>query len=138
MKLKLIIIGKGAEEKKLKKISGPNITFLGEITDEELIKYYEECRGFIYPAHEDFGIAVVESLRMGKPVIAYNSGGAVETVIHEKTGLLFSPQTKEALIAALQRFSKLTFKPQDAITQAEKFSKDRFKKAFLKTVENCL
>lgn len=127
----LKVIGTGSEERRLKSLAGKSITFLGSLTDQELVKYYSESKGLLFPGHEDFGITVVEAQMHGKPVLAYGKGGATETIINEKTGLLFYPQTDEAFTKALMQFEKMTFDPKLARENAEKFQFKNFRKKFL-------
>ena len=94
----LIVIGTGAEKKYLQKIAGPNISFVGFVTDQQLIKLYGQARALIYTAiEEDFGLVPVEAMSCGVPVIAFASGGVKETVVHKKTGLLFEPDLADWL-----------------------------------------
>lgn len=130
----LVVIGTGAEEKKLKNIAKPNIHFLGQLTDEAIVGYYQKCVAVIFPTEEDFGIVPLEAQACGKPVIAYRQGGATETVIEGKTGEFFDQQTVESLKAVLLKFNPEKYQPTDCRKQAERFSKERFKKEFLRTV----
>lgn len=130
LKIPLVIVGTGWQMEKLKSQAGPTISFVGQLTDEMLVLYYQKCRALIFPQEEDFGIAVVETLAAGKPVIAYNRGGATEIVRKGKTGLFFSQQTSASLIRALQRFDHEHFKPEDCQENAERFSKSRFMREF--------
>ena len=128
--LPLKIVGTGVEIGRLKRIAKKNIEFLGQLTDEELIRYYQGCQAVIYPQEEDFGLVPLEAQACGKPVIAFSGGGALETVIEGKTGEFFWPQTAEALIKSLNSLRCLKFKEEDCRKQAEKFSKEKFKKEF--------
>lgn len=132
--LSLKIIGTGTEEKKLNRLAGKTVEFLGNLTDEELIRYYKGCKALIFPGSEDFGISIVEAQSFGKPVIAYKKGGALETVVEGKTGEFFTPQTTKALIAVLQEFNTKNYKEKDCIINAEKFGFDKFKKRFMEFV----
>jgi glycosyltransferase involved in cell wall biosynthesis len=134
----LIIVGKGSEGRKLKKISKKNIQFAGEVSEEKLIEYYANAKALIMPQEEDFGIVAVEAQSVGTPVIAFKAGGALNTVVEGKTGIFFEKQTTEGLIKAVQRFSRLTINSSDCRNQAEKFSKERFKKEFNQMVAECL
>lgn len=134
----LKIVGVGREVRTLKKKGKSNIEFLGQLTDEELIGYYQNCQAVIYPQEEDFGLVPLEAQACGKPVIAFSGGGALETVVEGKTGTFFGEQTSEPLLRALRKFEELGenyFKQEDCRRQAEKFSKERFKKEFKNLVE---
>lgn len=135
LNLNLFIVGAGREEKYLRSIGGPKIKFLGHLTDQELAKVYAGCRAVIFPAEdEDFGIVPVEAMSFGKPVIALRSGGVVETVIDGKTGLFFDKPTVNSLVKSLKKFKSLRFKTSDCRAQAQKFSKQRFKKEIKKFI----
>ena len=94
--LPLIIVGNGPEKKKLMKIANKNIIFLNYQTDFEIKKLMESCRAFVYAGIEDFGIAPVEAMAAGAPIIALKKAGILDTVkcINSKnkisTGLLFN------------------------------------------------
>ena len=118
-----------------KKDAGPNIEFLGEVTEKEKWELMKYAKGFIYPSeHEDFGIVPVEAMAAGTPVIALGQGGPLETIVEGKTGIFFNERTPESLIAAVKKFEGMKFKSEDCINQAKKFSKDRFKKEMLEFI----
>lgn len=105
------------------------VEFLGEVNDEEKMKLMAGARAFIFAGEdEDFGIVPVEAMSVGTPVIAYKSGGVLETVIDGKTGIFFDKLTVESLKNAIKRFEKMKIKPEDCIKQTEKFSEERFKR----------
>jgi glycosyltransferase involved in cell wall biosynthesis len=133
--LPLTIVGTGREYARLKALAGPTITFVQNLTDEALSRYYQDCTALLYTAHEDFGIAVVEAQSFGKPVIAYGMGGATETVKKGVTGEFFYTQTKEALGDVLKEFKPEKYDPKDCRDQAEKFSQARFMKEFKMQIE---
>lgn len=122
----------------IKKAKG-SIEFLGQVTDEELAKLYKGAKAFLALAKdEDFGITPVEAMSAGTPVIAFNGGGYKETVLDKKTGLLFDEYTTDGLIKAIQQFESASWRmkinPKDCMEQAQKFSKERFKKEIKKFV----
>jgi len=138
LQLPLKIVGEGSWEKELKSKAGPTIEFLGNVTDEELITYYQNSKALIFPAKEDFGLTIIEAQSFGKPVIAFRGGGAQETIIEGKTGYFFDQQTVAALVTALQDFDKFSFDPKASRKQAEKFSEEKFRKQFLSLVKKLI
>lgn len=135
LNLPLKIIGTGKEEKNLKKIAGPSITFLGNVTDQALSLYYKNCNALIFPGTEDFGLTILEAQKYGKPVIAYKAGGALETIKEGKTGLFFTSPETSSLTRALQNFDNYQFDSQACKEQAASFSFKNFKNKFLALVE---
>jgi glycosyltransferase involved in cell wall biosynthesis len=136
LKLPLKVVGQGKEEAYLHSIAGPTIEFTGAVSDSELIRLYEGARAFIFCAlDEDFGMAPVESMGHGVPVIALGEGGVLETVIDGKTGILFHKPTAESLISAIKKFEKAKIEVNTCIAQAKKFSKERFQRELEAFVE---
>jgi glycosyltransferase involved in cell wall biosynthesis len=135
---RLYVVGSGSEEEKLKRMAKKNIKFMGQIEDRKLIGLYRNAKALIMPQKEDFGIVAVEAQSMGVPVIAYRKGGAVDTIIEGKTGILFSEQTTISLIDAVKKFEKTDFMISDLLSNSEKFSKNIFRKKFLELVKSVL
>ena len=106
----LIIVGKGPEKKDLEKIANKNIKFLGFQKDSEIKELMENCRAFIYAGIEDFGIAPVEAMAAGSPIIAYGKAGILDTVncitsnSENPTGLIYKDQSQDALKDCVQYF----------------------------------
>lgn len=128
----LVVIGDGPAMAELKQIAKPNVTFLKNPPDSVVSDYLQRCKAFIFPAEEDFGITVVEAQAAGAPVIAYGRGGCTETVIHDKTGVLFQQQTVNHLVEAVQYFEghQSQFIPEVIRCHAETFSESRFREEF--------
>jgi glycosyltransferase involved in cell wall biosynthesis len=136
---KLKIIGEGPEKKKLKKlVKNNNIEFIGAVDNDLLKKYYCKAKALIFPAEEDFGIVPVEAQSCGTPVIAYGKGGALETVINNETGIFFDYQTSEALLIAIDNFSKKMFNNRLLKENSKKFSKMNFKKEIIKFIDKSI
>lgn len=131
----LKIAGIGPEAKRLKKMSGGNIEFLGLISDKELAFMYTHARAFIFPQEEDFGITPLEAMASGRPVIAYRGGGALETIKEGETGMFFNEQTKESLVSVLNKFRADDFDPVKCREQAKKFDTPVFKEKILKALK---
>ena len=125
---KLLVIGEGPDEMKIKAKAAANIEFLGYQSDEKLSEYMQKARAFVFAAEEDFGIMVVEALSCGTPVIAYNKGGIKDTVIEGKTGILFNEQTPSSIIDAVKRFEKEgdKFEPAGLSAFAKEFDRQNF------------
>lgn len=130
---RLIIVGEGSQEKKLKKMAGENVQFYSKLTDEELGYLYSQAQALIMPQEEDFGYVSLEAQAFGCPVIAYKKGGAVETVIDKKLGIFFDQQSKRSLLSALERFNKISYNLKREIQENNKRNLDRFsKKEFIR------
>jgi glycosyltransferase involved in cell wall biosynthesis len=113
----------------LREMAGPTIEFLGEVTDKRKWKLMAGAKAYIFPAElEDFGITPVEAMAAGAPVIAFRSGGVMESVVDGKTGIFFNKANTDSLTKAIKKFEKSKIKPEDCIKQAKKFSTERFKK----------
>jgi glycosyltransferase involved in cell wall biosynthesis len=141
LKLPLKVFGRefSGYGKELHEFAGPTVEFLGEVSDEKKWELYQGAKAFFFPAEdEDFGIMPVEAMSVGTPVIAYESGGVKETVVDGKTGVFFDRLTTESLSVTLNRFEKLNLKAEDCAQQAQKFSKERFKKEIKEFVESKL
>ncbi|CAN5335677.1 glycosyltransferase family 4 protein [soil metagenome] len=122
----LIVVGDGPQRAALEQMAGPTVKILGRRPDAEIQSYFERCRAFIFPGHEDFGITPVEAMACGKPVIALKKGGALETVIEGKTGIFFEEINEEALLAAVKSIESTTWIPAQIRAHAEQFSEARF------------
>lgn len=102
---RLVVIGTGDEESRLKAMAGPTVEFKGGgLSDEEVRGYYLRAKAFLFPGEEDFGITPVEAQSAGTPVLAFGRGGACETVEDGRTGLLFHAQTVESLAECIEKF----------------------------------
>jgi glycosyltransferase involved in cell wall biosynthesis len=119
--LSLKISGSGEEASKQQLRSKENIEFLGRVSDEELSKLFSEAKAFIFPPEEDFGMIPVEAMSAGCPVIAYGSGGALESVVDGQTGVFFDTQTSQSLIEAVKRFETMTFDEKTVRARAAEF-----------------
>lgn len=127
--VRLVVVGGGPEESHLRAIAGPNVTFAGRVSDNELPEYYRRARALIYPGTEDFGITALEAMACGRPVLAYRSGGATETVVEGITGAFFDEPTAKSLARVLSEHEDARYNSGDIRTHAERFSKKAFREA---------
>jgi len=135
---KLVIVGDGRDRAALEAAAGPNVTFLGRQSPAKLRDLMRGCRAFLFPGLEDFGIAPVESLAAGRPVIAYAGGGALDTVVPGVSGEHFAGQSVESLLAVLEKFDPSAYDPAACRRQAEKFGRDVFRRKLLNFIAGVL
>ena len=129
---KLIVIGSGSQLRKLKMNAPKNVNFVENVSNVQKFRILKGALGLIQASKEDFGISVVEAQALGIPVLAYDEGGARETVLdmnksNKPTGLLFKYQNEDSLIQAILEFSKIKFDPKDCKNHAKKFSAGNFR-----------
>ena len=136
---KLVVIGEGPEHKKLVKMAKDSglIEFLPLMDKKQLAKYIAGAKGYLFPSLEPFGIAPVEALAVGCPVIAFSEGGSRDYIIDGKNGTFFSEQTAKSLAEAILRFEKIKFNREKVAKTAKSFSVDRFKKEMMDFVKKC-
>ncbi len=135
---KLVVVGEGAELPRLKRMAGPNIQFLGRQPSDAIAGLYSKCRALIFPGVEDFGIVPLEAMASGRPVIAFGKGGALETVVHGKTGLLYQDASPAGLQNAVAEFESMSgiFQPDEIRAHALRFSTEVFKKNISAFIES--
>ena len=126
----LKIVGAGRSEAALDIDGEPGIELLGHLSDGELAEVLSGARGLLFPGEEDFGIVPVEAMAAGVPVVAYGRGGARDSVVDGRTGVLFAEQTPEALAAAIVRLESLALDEREIRAHAATFSPDRFRREF--------
>lgn len=122
---KLVVIGSGPEKEKIKSVAASNIEIVGHQDTEKLKIYMQKAKAFVFAAEEDFGIIVVEAMACGTPVIAFNKGGAKESLINGITGILFDEQSFESIKNAVMQFEnrKDSFDSLAIRKHSEKFSR---------------
>ncbi len=126
--VRLKIVGEGPDRTRLEALAGPTVEFYGWRQGDEVADLLAQAKATIFAGDEDFGLVPVESMAVGTPVIAYRSGGALETIIEGVTGEFFDEATPESLQKVLENFDQKKY-PKDAlITQAKKFSRAEFEK----------
>jgi glycosyltransferase involved in cell wall biosynthesis len=139
---RLHVVGKGEQYRRLRKLAGPSIHFCGPLSDKDLQEQYAHCRALLFPGEEDFGIVPVEALSFGRPVIAYERGGATETLNglregsldlpENSTAVFFREQSVDALAEAICAFEQVEhrFKPTFIKQQASRFAPEHFQRNF--------
>ncbi len=124
----LLVVGTGPKAKRWQAISNNNIKFLGFVPDSKMAEIFQQSQALIYASiDEDFGMVPVEAMSHGLPVIAYKSGGVVETVVEGKTGLFFTNYTQLALNKTINQFEKIDIKKEHCINRAKLFNANNFK-----------
>ncbi len=135
---RLVIIGDGPDRRRLERMAAENIDFLGFKSDEVVKTYFENSRAFIFPGMEDFGIAPIEAMACGKPILAYRKGGLTETMIEGETGEFFEEQTVESMEEGLTQLliNEARYSAAKIAKHAEQFSTEHFKKAMRAVIEH--
>ncbi len=123
----LVIVGEGRDFDTLRAQAGPNVHFLGRQPRTVVRDLLRRCAAFLFPGLEDFGIAPVEALACGRPVVAFAGGGALDTVIEGETGAFFHEQSVESLLHTLEALDPHAFDPALCRAQAERFSRAAFR-----------
>jgi glycosyltransferase involved in cell wall biosynthesis len=134
----LKIIGRGPDEKRLRKMAKNNIVFTGRLSDKNLATTYARAKAFIFPQEEDFGITAIEAMASGVPIIAFRGGDIVEHVREGKEGIFFNEQTSKSLTEVLKKFNPADFNPQTIREKALPFDRDLFKEKIKDYIENSL
>jgi glycosyltransferase involved in cell wall biosynthesis len=130
--LKLIVVGSGTKAEELKSIANKNIEFKSGMSLQQLAELYANCKALIFPQYEDYGITPLEANASGRPVIAYEKGGVIETMIpysgkaDECTAVFFKEQTPKSLVAAVLQSEEIEFNPAFIRAHAEKFDETHF------------
>jgi glycosyltransferase involved in cell wall biosynthesis len=135
---RLVVIGSGPELDRLRACAKSNISLLGHCSNDEVQRHLRQCRAFLFPQVEDFGIAPLEANAAGKPVIAYRAGAAPEIIIDGMTGMFFDEQTPDALNDCLDRFEsgEVGFNPNECRRQAALFGPERFRNELAQFLRN--
>ena len=131
----LKIVGDGPERRRLARRARPNIEFLGQVPPEKLRDLYRGALAYLLPGEEDFGIAAVEAQACGTPVVAYGRGGALESVVPGRTGVLFADPSPAGLLGALDNLRGLKFNSPDLRSNAMRFSRSLFRQRLAACVE---
>jgi glycosyltransferase involved in cell wall biosynthesis len=132
--LPLWVAGSGRDRASLEAMAGPNVRFLGRVPDEEVGHLMARCRAFVFPGLEDFGIAPVQAMAAGRPVIAFAGGGALDYVVEGVTGTFFHEQTSSSLADAANRFDEAAFVPSAIRAHAERFDTQVFKSKLMAVI----
>ncbi|MGG4105614.1 glycosyltransferase [Paenibacillus lautus] len=135
---RLIVIGDGPDRPRLEQLAGDTITFLGRRSDEDVVRYMQNCKALIFPGIEDFGITPLEVNACGRPIIAYYGGGALDTIVAEQTGLYFEQQSIDSLVKTINRFDQYDWDPQYIRQHAEQFSEHIFIERMQSIIESSL
>jgi glycosyltransferase involved in cell wall biosynthesis len=134
----LVVVGDGPESRRLRRLAGPTVEFTGRIGDDEVADLMRSARALVVTAAEEFGIAAVESLASGRPVIALGSGGVLETVRAGETGVYYEPGDPAALAKAVASFDALSVDPAACVAAARRFALPRFQHTLRRLVDETI
>ena len=122
----LVVAGDGPERERIEALAGPTVRFVGSVARPELIELFRRCHAYVVPGVEDFGIAPLEAMAAGKPVVAFAGGGALETVFDGETGVFFARPDPDALADAIRTLDTISFDPVRIRAHAETFDTQLF------------
>ncbi len=131
----LVIVGDGPDAGHLRALAGPAVRFAGRLDRPALIELFARCHAYLVPGEEDFGMAPVEAMGAGKPVVALRAGGALETVVDGATGVLVDAPTVEAFVAAIERVDSMSLDRAAIRAHAERFSVHVFRRRFVELLD---
>ncbi|HXW06290.1 MAG TPA: glycosyltransferase [Vicinamibacterales bacterium] len=135
---RLTIVGRGPELGRLQQLAGPDVSFPGWVSDEEVRARYQQAEAVLLPGVEDFGLVPVEAQACGTPVVTLRRGGACESVVPGTTGILVEDESVEAFADGLSAVRRLPLDRSAIRAQAETFSRDRFLSGFRAVLEAAL
>lgn len=136
--LPLTVIGDGPDHKRLRKLAGKSVTFLGYASDDVVEEEFASAEALIFPGLDDFGITPVEAMASGTPVVAYKAGGALDYIKPGVTGEFFDKPTTKSLGLVLHKFNGKGYSSAAIRASAQKFSKEAFRKHMQKFIDTCL
>ncbi len=137
LRLPLIVIGSGPDWRRLRRLAGPTIRFVGRVRDGEAARLLASCRALVVTTGEEFGIAAVEAQAAGRPVIARAAGGLLENVVDGVTGRLWEGGADE-LAEAVSRFDTSLVDSEACMANARRFDSSIFRDAFPREVATAL
>lgn len=134
----LWVVGEGRDRARLEALAGPTVRFTGRLPQAEVDRLLGSCRALIWPGVEDFGLAPVEAMAAGRPVIARRAGGVLDTVLEGETGLFFDDADPASLAQAVLAADDLTWQPERIRAQAARFGVEPFRRGLLAYLEGLL
>lgn len=135
---KLVIVGWGPEEHRLRQLAGPSVQFVGKVDNSTLLHLYQSCRGLLLPGVEDAGIAPLEAMACGRPALVLNRGGAPEAVIDGETGLHIAAATSAAINSAVDTAEGLKFNTGRVRAHAQRYAPAVFRQRVQEFTERAL
>jgi glycosyltransferase involved in cell wall biosynthesis len=126
LRMPLTVVGDGPELRRLRRLAGPTVRFTGRLPDARVAELLRSARALVVTASEEFGIAAVESLASGRPVIALGDGGVLESVAEGETGAYYAANDPHALAEAVSAFNPLAVDPAACVAAAQRFGTRRF------------
>jgi glycosyltransferase involved in cell wall biosynthesis len=138
LRMPLTVVGDGPELRRLRRLAGPTVRFTGRLPDDRVAELLRSARALVVTAAEEFGIAAVEALASGRPVIALGAGGVLESVREGATGAYYRASHPDALAEVIAGFDPFAFDPAVCVAAAQRFGIARFQAALRAIVEDAV
>jgi glycosyltransferase involved in cell wall biosynthesis len=123
---RLVVVGAGPDEARLRAAAPPNVRFLGSVSDEELRWVYVSCAGLLAASYEDYGLTPLEAASFGKPSAVLRAGGFLDTVVDGSSGIFFDRPDPSSIKGAVRALARGSWRQEDLCAHAERFSEERF------------
>jgi glycosyltransferase involved in cell wall biosynthesis len=135
---RLVIAGAGPAYADAKDRAGANVEFVGELDDAALVELMQHCRAAVFPSQDDFGLVALEVMACGRPVLAFDGGGAEYTIQPGVTGELFDDATPDGIATAVRAFSPGRYDPETIRRHALRWGAEPFRRRLLAAVSQVL
>lgn len=132
---RLVVVGKGPELERLRAVAGPNVQFMSDLTDSEMVHAYQRCAAVIAASYEDYGLSPLEAGAAGRPALALRWGGFLDTIADGRTGLFFDHPDVASIRDALDRFRLHSWDARSITAWSERFSEQRFARTLHRIVQ---
>ncbi len=135
---RLVVVGDGRDRSRLERLAGPTIEFRGRLPRRQVAHLLAGARALIWPGVEDYGLAPVEAMAAGRPVVARRAGGVLDTVVEGHTGVFFDRPETDDVVRAMLTAEAIGWRPEAIREHALAFARPAFEARFRRYVEDVM